>query len=74
MEDVVKNDVYADLVDIRHVKLKEGASRKDNAEFFLKQIKNPTTFRYDEDVVILEFEEKGLSLSDAIAKILEANL
>jgi len=44
-------DDYDDLVDIRTVKLREGASRVENAKFFLEQIKNPHKFRVGKYVV-----------------------
>ena len=42
---------YDDLVDIRDVKLRDGASRLENALYFLEQIKNPHKFRVGGDVV-----------------------
>ena len=42
---------YENLVDIRTVKLREGATRLENALYFLEQIKNPHKFKVGEDVV-----------------------
>jgi hypothetical protein len=42
---------YDDLVDIRTVKLRDGATRLENAMYFLEQIKNPHRFKVDNDVV-----------------------
>ena len=53
---------YEDLVDIRTVKLRAGASRLENAMYFLEQIKNPHKFRVGNDVVELCFAgEESLS-------------
>ena len=58
---------YDDLVDIRNVKLREGATRLENALYFLEQIKNPHKFRVGNDVVeICCIGEE--SLSDVLAK------
>ena len=59
--------VFNDLVDIRTVKLREGASRLDNALYFLEQIKNPHKFRVGEDIVEISFIGEE-SLSDVLAK------
>ena len=58
---------YDDLVDIRTVKLRDGASRLENALYFLEQIKNPHKFRVGDDVVEVCFagEER---LSDVLIK------
>ena len=42
---------YDALVDIRSVKLRDGASRLENALYFLEQIKNPHKFKVGDDVV-----------------------
>ena len=58
---------YDDLVDIRDVKLREGATRLENALYFLEQIKNPHKFRVGNDIVeICCIGEE--SLSDVLAK------
>ena len=44
-------DGYDDLVDIKTVRLRDGASRLENAMYFLEQIKNPHRFRVGNDVV-----------------------
>jgi hypothetical protein len=41
---------HEDLVDIKGVKLREGACRIENALYFLEQIKNPHRFRVDGNV------------------------
>ena len=69
-EDIVKHETisaYEDLVDIRTVKLRDGASRIENAMFFLEQIKNPHKFRVGNDVLEICFagEER---LSDVLIK------
>ena len=45
------NCEYEKLVDIRNVKLRDGATRFENALYFLEQIKNPHMFRVGDDVV-----------------------
>lgn len=62
-----KSGEYSSLVDIRNVKLRDGATRLENALYFLEQIKNPHKFRVGDDVVEVCFagEEK---LSDVLAK------
>ena len=58
---------YDDLVDIRSVKLRDGATRLENALYFLEQIKNPHRFRVGNDIVeICCIGEE--SLSDVLAK------
>jgi len=58
---------YDDLVDIRNVKLRDGATRLENALYFLEQIKNPHRFRVGNDIVeICCIGEE--SLSDVLAK------
>ena|GEM_PF-2968874 len=52
---VIAFDDYTDLVDIRTVKLKDGATRLENALYFLGQIKNPHKFRVGDDVVEVYF-------------------
>ena len=58
---------YDDLIDIRTVKLRDGATRIENALYFLEQIKNPHKFRVGDDVVEVSFagEER---LSDVLVK------
>ena len=58
---------YEDLVDIRGVKLRDGATRLENALYFLEQIKNPHKFRVGEDVVEIRFAGEE-SLSNVLAK------
>lgn len=58
---------YEDLVDIRTVKLREGASRLENALYFLEQIKTPHVFRVGSDVVEIYFAGEE-SLSDVLVK------
>jgi hypothetical protein len=58
---------YEDLVDIRTVKLRDGATRLENALYFLEQIKNPHKFRVGGDVVEIGFSGDE-SLSDVLAK------
>jgi len=60
-------DRYDDLVDIKTVKLRDGASRLDNAVYFLEQIKNPHVFRVGDDVVELSFAGDE-SLSNVLVK------
>jgi hypothetical protein len=60
-------DDYGELVDIKTVKLREGASRLENALYFLDQIKNPHKFRVGNDVVELCFVGDE-SLSSVLAK------
>lgn len=60
-------DSYNDLVDIKTVKLRDGATRLENAMFFLEQIKNPLMFRVGDDVVELCFAGDE-SLSNVLAK------
>lgn len=68
---VIKNisaiDGYNDLVDIKTVKLRDGASRLENAMYFLEQIKNPHIFKVGDDVVELCFAGEE-SLSNVLAK------
>ena len=60
-------DGYNDLVDIRTVKLRDGASRLENAMYFLEQIKNPHVFKVGNDVVeVCCIGEE--SLSNVLAK------
>ena len=60
-------DGYDNLVDIKTVKLREGASRLENAMYFLEQIKNPHRFRVGDDVVeVCCIGEE--SLSNVLAK------
>lgn len=58
---------FENLVDIRNVKLRDGASRLDNAIYFLEQIKNPHLFKVGEDIVEISCvgEER---LSDVLVK------
>ena len=58
---------YDDLVDIRNVKLRDGATRLENALYFLEQIKNPHKFRVGENIVEIYFVGEE-SLSDVLAK------
>jgi len=58
---------YDDLVDIRNVKLRDGATRLDNALYFLEQIKNPHKFRVGNDIVEICCVGEE-SLSDVLAK------
>lgn len=58
---------YENLVDIRGVKLREGATRLENALYFLEQIKNPHKFRVGEDVVEICFAGDE-SLTDVLVK------
>jgi len=55
------------LVDIRKVKLRDGASRLENAMYFLEQIKNPHKFRVGEDTVEICFAGEE-SLSNVLVK------
>lgn len=58
---------YSDLVDIKTVKLRDGASRLENAMYFLEQIKNPRLFKVGDDIVELCFVGDE-SLSDVLVK------
>ena len=58
---------YNELVDIKTVKLRDGASRIENAMYFLEQIKNPCLFRVSDDIVELCFTREE-SLSDVLVK------
>ncbi|MCL1878407.1 MAG: hypothetical protein FWF80_06080 [Defluviitaleaceae bacterium] len=58
---------HSELVDIRTIKLREGATRLENAMYFLEQIKNPHKFRVGEDIVEISFVGEE-SLSDVLAK------
>jgi len=58
---------YDNLVDIRNVKLRDGASWVENAMYYLEQIKNPHMFKVGEDVVEIHFAGEK-SLSDVLAK------
>jgi len=49
------------------VKLREGATRLENAMYFLEQIKNPHKFRVGADIVEISFSGEE-SLSDVLAK------
>ena len=60
-------------VNIKVVKLKEGVSRMENAQFFLEQIGNHTKFRVGNDVVELKFNSEGKSLALALASYLSKN-
>ena len=60
-------DDYDNLVDIRAVKLKDGATRLENAMYFLEQIKNPHKFRVGNDVVEVHFTGNE-SLPNVLAK------
>jgi len=60
-------DGYNDLVDIKTVKLRDGAKRLENALYFLEQIKNPHKFRVGENIVEICFVGEE-SLSDVLAK------
>jgi uncharacterized protein (DUF4415 family) len=62
---------YDELVDIRTVKQRERSSRVDNALFFVKQIKSHTRFRVDRDVVEIQFNDTGKSLSTVLASYLQ---
>jgi hypothetical protein len=50
-EPIAVKDNFNMLVDIKTVRLREGASRLENAMYFLEQIKNPRLFRVGGDVV-----------------------
>jgi len=58
---------YENLTDIRGVKLRDGASRLENAMYFLEQIKNPHKFRVGNDVVEICFAGEE-SLSNVLVK------
>ena len=58
---------YENLVDIREVKVKAGASRIENALYFLEQIKNPHKFKVGEDIVEICFVGEE-SLSNVLVK------
>jgi len=58
---------YDDLVDIKTVKLRDGASRLENAVCFLERIKNPHKFRVGGDVVEICFAGED-SLSNVLVK------
>jgi len=60
-------DRYENLVDIRGVRLRDGASRLENAMYFLEQIKNPHKFRVGGDVVEICFAGDE-SLSNVLVK------
>ena len=64
---ITRTSAFDGLVDIKTVKLRDGASRLDNALYFLEQIKNPHLFRVGDDIVELCFagEER---LTDVLAK------
>ena len=62
-----RSEDYNELVDIKTVKQKEGASRLENAMYFLEQIKTPHKFRVGNDVVELCFVGEE-SLTDVLAK------
>ncbi|MCL2047366.1 MAG: hypothetical protein FWG87_01450 [Defluviitaleaceae bacterium] len=62
---------YANLVDICSVKQRERSSRKDNALFFLEQIKDHKKFRVDRDVVEIHFSATEKTLTMALASYLE---
>ena len=55
------------LVDIRNVKLRDGASRIENALYFLEQIKNPHKFKVGADIVEIGFSGEE-SLSNVLVK------
>jgi len=58
---------YDHLVDIKTVKLRDGASRIENALYFLEQIKNPHKFRVGSDIVEICFAGDE-SLSNVLVK------
>ena len=58
---------HDDLVDIRTVKLRDGATRLENALYFLEQIKNPHKFKVGDDVVEVCFAGEE-SLSDVLVR------
>ena len=58
---------YENLVDIKTVRLRDGASRLENAMYFLEQIKNSHKFRVGENVVEICFAGEE-SLSNVLAK------
>ena len=60
-------DGYDNLVDIRNVRLRDGATRLENALYFLEQIKNPHKFRVGNDVVEVCFVGEE-SLSNVLVK------
>ena len=62
---------YENLIDIRTVKLKEKSSRRENAMFFLEQIKDHRNFRVDMDIVEIRFIDTDRTLSDALASYLQ---
>jgi hypothetical protein len=62
---------YAELVDIRSVKVREKSGRVDNALFFLEQIKNHKMFRVDRDVVEICFSETQKPLCSALSSYIQ---
>ena len=62
---------YDELVDVRTVKQREGASRADSALFFLEQIKTHTKFRVGNDVVEIKFADTDKTLSSALTAYLQ---
>ena len=61
------NGKYDHLVDIKTVKLRDGASRIENALYFLEQIKNPHKFKVGSDIVEICFAGDE-SLSNVLVK------
>jgi hypothetical protein len=62
-----RTPAFEDLVDIRTVKLRDGAARIENAMYFLEQIKYPHLFRVGDDIVELSFAGEE-SLSNVLAR------
>lgn len=58
--------IYDDLIDIRTCKRKEKASRAENAEFLIEQLKSHKLFKVGDDVVEIGFAETDKSLTQAL--------
>lgn len=58
--------IYNELIDIRTCKRKEKASRAENAEFLIEQLKSHKLFKVGDDVVEIDFAQTGKSLTQTL--------
>lgn len=59
-----------ELADIREVTINKRINQKNQAEEYLKQIKNPYCYRYGEYVVKIVFEDTTVTLTDRLQELI----
>ena len=59
-----------DLADIQHVHIDQSEPKAERVKSFLRQIKNPYCYRYDDTVVRVSFANTGATLEDRLKQYL----